>query len=421
MQFINLSGNKNKILLLLGKIISLFGTNIFNFALSYYILKITGSPLSFGLSLIVTYLPRIFFSSIIGTLVDRINKRWMLAISDFLSFFILSFFYFTVNLFGVKIEFIYITMFLLSTTSIFFNILFDSSLKELISNNEIKELYSLNETINSLTYILSPLIGGVIYYIVDIKIFIFINGISFLLSGISELFLRYNKIVSNLEKKKDKFFSELILGFADIKNDKKILTLFLSFVLFNFFFNFGYLIPVPYIIINLKGYSSVEFGILRTFFSIGALFGSIIVNKKKLKVEYPYKSTILMAFFLLVIGVITIVNIKAKILVFSLFLIDMFFFGLFMIISNIKLMILFQDIIPDNKKGKILGVITMGGSILSPLAVYLSSSIIEKYAINFLPLISGMVLIVSVVIFMIKWEKIENRKISELENENAMN
>ena len=61
----------NRVLFLLSKGVSHIGTRLFTFALSWYILSETGSGLSFSISLLVNYLPRITLSLFVGNLSDK--------------------------------------------------------------------------------------------------------------------------------------------------------------------------------------------------------------------------------------------------------------------------------------------------------------------------------------------------------------
>jgi MFS family permease len=69
---------KNIILLLLGQSVSLFGTSIYTFAISLYILSTTGSGFNFSLSLALGTLPGVLFSPISGVIADRFDrKKWL--------------------------------------------------------------------------------------------------------------------------------------------------------------------------------------------------------------------------------------------------------------------------------------------------------------------------------------------------------
>ena len=72
-------------LLLLGQMFSLIGNYTLKFALSMYVLELTGSAEIFGAVLAVAVVPTILLSPLGGILADRVNRRWLMAGLDALS------------------------------------------------------------------------------------------------------------------------------------------------------------------------------------------------------------------------------------------------------------------------------------------------------------------------------------------------
>ena len=74
----------NRVLFLISKGVSYVGTKLFSFALSWYILKQTGSGLGFSISLLVNYIPSIVFSMIAGRLlVARYSNTYHLLMLQY--------------------------------------------------------------------------------------------------------------------------------------------------------------------------------------------------------------------------------------------------------------------------------------------------------------------------------------------------
>lgn len=82
---------KNFMLLILGQVTSLFGNFILKFALSMYILDLTGSATIFAGILSMAIIPTILLSPLGGILADRANRRNIMVALDTLSgLFVLS-------------------------------------------------------------------------------------------------------------------------------------------------------------------------------------------------------------------------------------------------------------------------------------------------------------------------------------------
>lgn len=72
----------NILLLISGGAISIFGTRIYNFAISYYILQTTGSALAFSISMAVGTIPRILISPFAGAIVDELDRKKIVIFMD---------------------------------------------------------------------------------------------------------------------------------------------------------------------------------------------------------------------------------------------------------------------------------------------------------------------------------------------------
>ena len=74
--------HKNFNILVLGQIISLFGSSIQRFALSLYLLDLTGSASLFASILAISMIPIVLISPIAGILADRGDKKKLMFFLD---------------------------------------------------------------------------------------------------------------------------------------------------------------------------------------------------------------------------------------------------------------------------------------------------------------------------------------------------
>lgn len=59
---------------------------------------------------------------------------------------------------------------------------------------------SISKIIDSVSLILGPMLGGIVFAVLDIKTFIIINGISFILSGIFIMFIHFKLFERNINE-----------------------------------------------------------------------------------------------------------------------------------------------------------------------------------------------------------------------------
>jgi len=67
--------NKNIFLFLWGKTVSMLGTSVYGFAISLYVLSITGSALNYAITIMINIVPMIIISPIAGVFADRLPKK----------------------------------------------------------------------------------------------------------------------------------------------------------------------------------------------------------------------------------------------------------------------------------------------------------------------------------------------------------
>lgn len=182
--------NKNFNLMILCQIISLFGASILKFALSLYILDITGKAEIFATILAVSSIPIIIFSPIGGAIADIFNRRNLMVIFDFsssLTVLVLAVFLFNNN---GSILLVGIIMTILSVISTMYQPTVQSSTPLLVDNEHLMNANGIVAGVASLTNIAGPVLGGVLYGVIGINAIIVISCVSFFLSAIMEIFIQ---------------------------------------------------------------------------------------------------------------------------------------------------------------------------------------------------------------------------------------
>lgn len=79
---LHLLRNRNFILSIFGQLVSLIGTRMQSFALSLYVLKITGSASKFAAILSMTFIPELILGPIAGVLADWFDRKKLIVCLD---------------------------------------------------------------------------------------------------------------------------------------------------------------------------------------------------------------------------------------------------------------------------------------------------------------------------------------------------
>lgn len=390
----------NITLFLTSKTISLLGTNIYNFALSLYILKLTGSGGSFAINVLIGMLPRIFLGPFAGVLADRIDRRKCSILLDISSSTAVFLLIGISGLYGLKVEYIYVTSLVLSIINVFYDTALSSSLPNLVNDKNLMKINTYATASSSLSGILSPILGGIIYSFTSINLFLIINGISFLISALLEIFINFNfnKSAKQENGQNKSFRSDLkeIIGF--IKNQKILSSLFKFSLLLNLFGNAAFAVTYPYIINKVLKMTAAEFGTIEAFFSIGLLIASLVLGSMKER-QKKMKSVglgLTATGFLMIFAGLPTLDLSlfnSRGLLFIFYILTLFITGILMVIINAPMMVIMQRLTPDHMRGRLMGMLGTLCSGIAPIGIIVTGLIIDKIPSFCLLLVSGLVII----------------------------
>ena len=169
---------------------SSFGTYIAAVALTLHIEQLTGSPMWVAGLLIADFLPIVLIGLLLGPLVDRLSRRWLMIGSDFARFGVFLALPFTddpatiVALAAVS-----------GVATGFFRPAAFAGLPNLVPDDELTNANSLLQTIETLAWMIGPIVGALLFEAWGPSVPYAVNAVTFLVSigliaGISERKLR---------------------------------------------------------------------------------------------------------------------------------------------------------------------------------------------------------------------------------------
>jgi MFS family permease len=390
-----LSG-KNALLIYSGKAVSAFGSKIYSFALSFYLLNSTGSNLQFSIALAVNYLPPIILAPIAGILNDRIKKKHTIILCDVVSA-LAALIPIAAKMSALSI---YVTNFLLSCISVFFTNAIDAlipSIAEEWDVNALKRVTSIMQMITSISSITAPLFGGMLLASIEVYDVVLLNSISFILSALSECFINVGK---TCEKAKAAAIAEIFEAIQYVHHAKSIKCITIFECILNFCIPFGVTSLLPYIIINNWKLPSSMLGIFNSMMAIGAVIGSSLFLYRLKKKFSLYKLSGIISIILFLDALIIYIDNNFIIMyLFILLCINQLIFGI--IVANINIMILSVKLqtTPKNIIAKILGLTHSTSMLMVPAALILSGYLCSKLATHVMPLFSAIIIAISIIVF----------------------
>lgn len=297
--------NKSFILLLSSKLISLMGTQIQDFALSLYVLKITGSATKFASVLAVTILPQIILGPICGVFADWFDRKKIMIILDIISGLIVVFMGVIYKINGsLTMGHIYFTVIVLAVVSLLYSSASSAVIPGIVSKEELLQANSINSTATSIPSILGTIVSGIIFGFFGVFYVLIINSISFFMSAFLEIFInipKNNRIIEKFDFRQ--FLNDFKEGLTYIKNQKLILKIVISAFVINFALTPLFSTGFTYISKRLFFVSDSTLGTLESIIALGTLLGSVatgFIGKK-------YKTDKVFGFTMILFGIIIMV------------------------------------------------------------------------------------------------------------------
>lgn len=353
--------NKNFIIIVIGQIISLFGNAIQRFSMSLYLLEFTGSTAAFANILAISTIPYILFAPIAGRLSDKINRKKIMVYLDLFCSILIGI-YALILLRGRDSELIVaIVMFMLSVCYTLYGPAVVSSIPQIVEEDKLTSANGIINQVGSVVNFLGPILAGVLYGLVGIKLIVIINAISFLVSAIMELFLDIPDVVKTDEGKVlsmdfiKKSFIDMGDSFIYLKKEKKIiLGIIASYALCNIFLVPILSIVAPYFINILLELPSQVYGVVEGICVLGMILGGFWISiKPKMflmkKVHYTYIPMIVGVTLMATLGFIRLNNYVLA----GLFGVSGMAIMLSLSLSNVLTLTFIQQEVPSNMLGRV--------------------------------------------------------------------
>ncbi|UYO21847.1 MFS transporter [Bacillus sp. 41-22] len=390
---------RNIILMMIGKMTSLLGAGIYTFAMGLYVLKTTGSGMGFATTLICGSIPRMICGPIAGAVADRVNRRWLVIGTDLLSSLTMLIMFILATIFGPSLLFIYVSAALLSICASFYSVSLTSSIPNLVDEERIQKASALNQTASSLSNILAPIIGGVVFGFFSIKTFFLLNSITFFLAVIVQLFIVFDLYKKELAESKEHFLTSIKEGFSYVKRQHEIYGLMKIAVGVNFFAS-ALFVSLPYIIIKNLHLSSKQLGVVEGMLAVGMLIGAIVLSVRK-EVNNPFRSVYIGLFLFAGLSLCTVfplLVIIPKVASFIYYITFMILTGISMMGVNIPMQVHMQKTTDPNYLGRVFGLLETISTAIAPLGMIVYGLLLDMLptSIVMMTLGGGLLLVVLV-------------------------
>ena len=374
------SKESNIKLLLLGRAVSLFGNTIYLIVLPLYILNITQNLKFTGIFFAAVNLPTTIISIFIGTIIEKFNKKNIILISDFLTsilYFILFLYFKNSN----SLIFLFFISLIINIISKFFEIASKVLFSEINTSETLEKYNGLQSFLENTVMIIGPVIGTYLFATFSFNLILIIVSLSYFLSFLQELFIKYEKN-TNLSKEKSSFFKDFKEGISYIKSKKIIFNFFILAMFLNFFIANNDEIINPGILIKKYQISEKLFGFSVACYGLGSVVAGIFIYyNKKFKLLKKLKLLFILNSSLMCLGgLLSIILFKYNhYIYFTIFIFFQFLIGMITTFVNVPLISSFQRNVEIEYQSRFFSILSFFSNGLGLLGVlyagYLSSYI----------------------------------------------
>jgi len=305
---------KNFTLLILGQLTSLFGNFILKLALSMYVLEVTGSATVFAGILSAATIPTILLSPLGGILADRADRRNIMVALDALtgvSVLCAALFLSESNAIAV----ISTLLIILSILSAFETPTVQACIPTMLQGDNIMKGNAVVNQVASLSYLIAPMLGGVLYAMFGLKPIMYASVVCFFITALFECFIKlsYQRIQSQggvLQIVKQDFLSSM----QYISKEQTSISKMLLLTAFSRLFVMGItIVGLPFLVRTVLGFNAKYYGAAESALAVATILGSIAAGILAEKVKIHKLSVLLatLGIFIIPAGIVFLLPVNA--------------------------------------------------------------------------------------------------------------
>ncbi|MBI3739435.1 MAG: MFS transporter, partial [Chloroflexi bacterium] len=262
-----------------GQAFSLFGSQIVQFALVWYLTQKTGSATILATATLVAMLPQILLGPFAGAIVDRSSRRLVMILAD--SFIALS----TAGLIvlfamgKIQIWHIYVAMALRSLGGAFHSPAMSASTPLMVPEKHLTRVSGMNQTLQGIMSMIAPPAGALLIGVLPTQGVLMIDIATAALAVLPLFFIPIPQPASKQEASKEKtnLMQDVREGFVYIRAWPGLMAILFMALIINFL-----LTPtaalMPLLVTKYFGKGALEFGLTDTAFGFGFIAGGLLLS-----------------------------------------------------------------------------------------------------------------------------------------------
>lgn len=379
---------KNIILFLSSQTISLFGSMLVQYAITWHITLTTQSGAMMTIAIVCGFIPTIFLSPFAGVWADRYNRKVLIVLSDAL---IATATLILALLFWMGYDALWLFFVMSAVRALGAGIqtpAVGAMIPDLVPEDRLTKVNATQGTIQAFTMLVAPMVSGALLTVAPIEAIFFIDVVTAAIAiGILLGFLDIPVHAKALQKQATGYFSDMREGIDYIRNHDYVKAFF-AFCTFFFILVAPLAFLTPLQVTRSFGDDVWRLTAIEITFSIGMMVGGGVMAAWG-----GFKNRVhTMALSCMVIGASTVALGFPS--AFWLYLLFMGLGGISMPMFNTPSTVLLQEKVEPNFMGRVFGVLSMISSTMMPMGMLVFGPMADVVKIEWLLIGTGLLMFI---------------------------
>lgn len=357
--------------LVCGQAVSVFGTALLRFALSLYVLDITGRADLYATLFAISSIP-VLFAPIAGVLADRFNRKVLMVGLDLANGLISLGLLISLALNQQSLIVISVAMVLFGLIGAMDTPIVSALLPSIAQEDGLESANGILQAVQSLSGIVAPVLGGILYSMFGITMIVVVTTLVFFLTAILEMTIAVKQHNTTYSGSLIKTLSaDFIAGFHYTMHHDFIRKTMLISMGINLVLTPLFIVGVPYILRVTMALNANLYGVGIAVIEFAIILGALLIGRvtKILNVATFYQWIFFMAVLLIPIALATtplILN-QGSVLAFTIFTLGCIPLAASLSIVSIFAMSKIQKITPSEHLGKVMALLMSASQLAAPL------------------------------------------------------
>lgn len=282
--------NRHFVLLWQGQLVSQMGSQAFLVAMMFWTLEATGSASLMGILLMLSALPAVVLGPVAGTFVDRHSRLRIIVVSDLLRgvvvLLLATTMWASAEATAPVVAALFVAALFNGVVGAVFQPAIAAAIPDLVPPGRVASANSLNQFSAQSSRLLGQALGGVLFRLLGARLLFVVDGISYLLSALSESFIRLPQRApeptAGLLQAVRTYWSETGIGLRYVLGDPGRRGFLGVAAGLNFLF-MPIFVLLPFFVTDVLGRQADWYGFLLAAISAGSLVGLGVAGSWRLR------------------------------------------------------------------------------------------------------------------------------------------